>query len=62
MEQYGSLWVSAVGESSPTLEDLQQHIDEWTEAGWYVVGYHLLEVKRARLLDSTIGVCARWRR
>jgi len=53
-QQYGSLWVSAVGEPGATLEDLQQHIDEWTELGWYIVGYSTNRVEDGSVLHNFI--------
>jgi hypothetical protein len=53
-QRYGSMWVSAVGEPGPTLEDLQQHIDEWTELGWYVVGYSTNRVEDGSVLHNFI--------
>ena len=53
-QQYGSLWVSAGGEPGATLEDLQQHIDEWTELGWYIVGYSTNRVEDGSVLHNFI--------
>ena len=55
--QYASLWVSAEGEPGPTNDDLQQHIDEWNNSGWYVVGYATERVDDGSMLHSFI-----WRR
>ena len=35
-------------------EDLQQHIDEWTELGWYVVGYSTNRVEDGSVLHNFI--------
>jgi hypothetical protein len=43
-----------LGEPGATLEDLQPHIDEWTELGWYSVGYSTNRVEDGSVLHNFI--------
>jgi hypothetical protein len=53
-QRYTSIWVSAVGEPGLGLDDLEQHIDEWTAGGWYVVGYSTNRVDDGSVMHNFI--------